>query len=79
MRCSWHPSAPAPSWKTATQNAATSVISAHHRSYGHPELQRDAAERAAWLAEALVGLSETERQVLVLALAAALMEQIADS
>ena len=44
---------------------------------GIQELQRDVAERDAWLAEALVGLSETERQVLVLA--AALMEQIADS
>jgi DNA-binding MarR family transcriptional regulator len=44
---------------------------------GIEELQRDVAERDAWLAEALVGLSETERQVLVLA--AALMEQIADS
>jgi DNA-binding MarR family transcriptional regulator len=44
---------------------------------GIQELQRDVAERDAWLAEALVGLSDTERQVLVLA--AALMEQIADS
>ncbi|MEY9928827.1 DNA-binding MarR family transcriptional regulator [Catenulispora sp. GP43] len=43
---------------------------------GLRELQRDVAERDAWLAGALVGLSETERQVLVLA--AALMEQIAD-
>ena len=44
---------------------------------GVRELRRDLAERDAWLAAALVGLSETERQVLVLA--AALMEQIADS
>lgn len=43
---------------------------------GVEELQRDVAERDAWLAAALAGLSETERQVLVLA--AALMEQIAD-
>lgn len=43
---------------------------------GVEELQRDVAERDTWLAAALAGLSETERQVLVLA--AALMEQIAD-
>lgn len=43
---------------------------------GVEELQRDVAERDAWLAAALAGLSETERQVLILA--AALMEQIAD-
>lgn len=43
---------------------------------GTRELQRDVAERDAWLAEALAALSETERQVLVLA--AGLMERIAD-
>lgn len=44
---------------------------------GIQELQRDVAERDAWLAGALVALTETERQVLLLA--AALMEGIADS
>ena len=44
---------------------------------GIEELQRDVAERDAWLAAALADLSPTERQVLVLA--AALMEQIADA
>lgn len=43
---------------------------------GTRELERDVAERDAWLAGALATLSETERQVL--RLAAALMEQIAD-
>lgn len=43
---------------------------------GADELRRDVGERDAWLAEALVGLSETERQVL--RLAAVLMEGIAD-
>ena len=43
---------------------------------GTRELLRDVAERDAWLADALAGLTETERQVL--RLAAALMDQIAD-
>jgi len=43
---------------------------------GSRELERDVAERDAWLAGALAGLTETERQVL--RLAAALMEHIAD-
>jgi DNA-binding MarR family transcriptional regulator len=43
---------------------------------GSRELERDVAERDAWLADALAGLTETERQVL--RLAAALMEHIAD-
>ena len=43
---------------------------------GTRELLRDVAERDAWLAEALAGLTETERQVL--RLAAALMEEIAE-
>ena len=44
---------------------------------GTQELQRDVAERDAWLAGALAALTETERQVL--RLAAALMDDIADS
>lgn len=44
---------------------------------GSAVLEHDVAERDAWLAGALAALTETERQVL--RLAAALMEQIADS
>jgi DNA-binding MarR family transcriptional regulator len=44
---------------------------------GAAVLEHDVAERDDWLAGALAGLSETEREVL--RLAAGLMEQIADS
>lgn len=44
---------------------------------GRAALRHDVAERDDWLAGALAGLTETERQVL--RLAAGLMEQIADS
>jgi DNA-binding MarR family transcriptional regulator len=44
---------------------------------GRRALHRDLAERDAWLANALLDLNETERQVL--ALAARLMDRLADS
>lgn len=44
---------------------------------GHRALERDMAERDAWLSEALTSLSPTERGVLELA--AAIMERLADA
>lgn len=60
---------------TAADDRRQSIIAITEA--GTEELLRDVAERDAWLAEALSGLTETERQVV--RLAAALMEGIADS
>jgi DNA-binding MarR family transcriptional regulator len=59
---------------SAAEDRRQSIISITEA--GAALLESDVAERDAWLAGALAGLSETERQVLLLA--AALMEQIAD-